>query len=68
MLASSDQSVTEEVITTEEHQRGSAAATKLGAWKCQMRLFVFLFIAVFLYETIGVIAFGVPSLHTLLGK
>jgi hypothetical protein len=34
----------------------------------QMRLFVFFFTACFLYETIGVIVFGLPGLHTLLGK
>jgi hypothetical protein len=33
-----------------------------------MKLFLACFIALFLYETIGVIAFGLPSLHTLLGK
>jgi len=33
-----------------------------------MRLFVFFFITLFVYETIGAIAFGLPSLHTLLGK
>jgi hypothetical protein len=33
-----------------------------------MRLFLICIVALFLYETIGVIAFGAPSLHTLLGK
>jgi len=33
-----------------------------------MKLFVLSFVALFLYETIGVIAFGLPSLHSLLGK
>jgi hypothetical protein len=33
-----------------------------------MRLFVVFFIALFLYETIGVIALGLPSLHTMWGK
>jgi hypothetical protein len=33
-----------------------------------MRLFVFLFSAFFLYETIGVIALGLPSVHAMLGK
>jgi len=33
-----------------------------------MKLFVLLFVAFFLYETIGVIAFGFPSFHTMLGK
>jgi hypothetical protein len=33
-----------------------------------MKLFVVLFTAFFIYETIGVIAFGLPSVHAMLGK
>lgn len=33
-----------------------------------MRLFVIFFTAFFVYETIGVIVFGLPSLHAMLGK
>lgn len=33
-----------------------------------MKLFVIFFTTLFLYETIGVIAFGLPSLHAMLGK
>jgi hypothetical protein len=36
--------------------------------KVRMRLFVLFFIAFFLYETIGVIVFGFPSLHDMSGK
>jgi hypothetical protein len=33
-----------------------------------MKLFITCFVVLFVYETVGVIMFGLPSLHTMLGK
>jgi hypothetical protein len=49
-------------------EKQKVVASPYQSMDAPMKLFLTCFITIFLYETIGVIMFGLPSLHSLLGK